>query len=88
MAHSGERVADVACTEDRLIVKLADRCSISRPLAWCRRLLRASSRERDNGEIAGAGFGSHGPACDREFPLDPYSCWVRFCLSRRTLQMG
>jgi hypothetical protein len=88
MAHSGERVTDMACTEDRLIVRLADRCSISMPLVWCPLLLHATPRERDNGEIAGAGFGSHGLARDGDLPLDRYSCGMGSCLGRRTLQLG
>ena len=66
MAYSGERVTDVACTEDKLIVDLADGRSISVPLAWYPRLLHATPQERDNWDIAGAGFGIHWPDIDEE----------------------
>ena len=61
MANPGEQVTHVALTEDRLIVDLADGRSISVPLAWFPRLLHATSQERENWEIAGAGYGIHWP---------------------------
>jgi len=70
MANSGERVTDVACTEDKLIVDLADGRSISVPLAWYPRLLHATPRERDNWEIAGAGFGIHWPDIDEDLSVE------------------
>lgn len=70
MANSGERVTDVACTEDKLIVDLADGRSISVPLAWYPRLLHASPRERDNWEFAGAGFGIHWPDIDEDLNVE------------------
>jgi hypothetical protein len=48
MANSGERVTDVASTEDKLIVFPADGRSISVPLPWYPRLLHSTPRERDN----------------------------------------
>ena len=54
MANPGERVSDVALTEDRLIVDLADGRTVSVLLAWFPKLLHATSQERDNWEIAGA----------------------------------
>ena len=66
MANPGEQVTDVALTEDRLIVDLADGRSISVPLAWFPRLLHATSQERDNWEIAGAGYGIHWPDVDED----------------------
>jgi hypothetical protein len=62
MANPGERVRDATFTEDSLIVDLADGRSISVPLAWFPRLLYATSKERENWEIAGAGYGLHWPA--------------------------
>jgi len=70
MANFGERVTDVACTEDMLIVDLADGRSISVPLAWYPRLLHATPRERDNWEIAGAGFGIHWPDIDEDLSVE------------------
>ncbi len=70
MANSGERVTDVACTEDMLIVDLADGRSISVPLAWYPRLLHATPQERDNWDIVGAGFGIHWPDIDEDLSVD------------------
>ena len=69
MANPGEQVTDVALTEDRLIVDLADGRSISMPLAWFPRLLHATSQERKNWEIAGAGYGIHWPLIDEDLSI-------------------
>jgi len=70
MANPGERVTDVALTEDRLIVDLADGPTVSVPLAWFPRLLRVTSQERDHWEIAGAGYGIHWPAFDEDLSVE------------------
>ena len=69
MTYPGERVTNVAFTDDNLIVELADGRSISVPLAWYPRLLHALQDDRDHWEVAGAGFGIHGPAIDGSVPL-------------------
>jgi hypothetical protein len=70
MANLGERVIEVACTEDKLTVDLADGRSISVPLAWYPRLLHATPLERDNWEIAGAGFGIYWPDIDEDLSVE------------------
>lgn len=70
MANSGERVIEVAFSEDKLTVDLADGRSISVPLAWYPRLLHASSVERDNWEVAGGGFGIHWPDIDEDLSVE------------------
>jgi hypothetical protein len=70
MANPGEQVTDVALTEDRLIVDLADGRSISVPLAWFPRLLHATSQARENWEIAGAGYGIHWPDIDEDLSVE------------------
>jgi len=70
MANPGERVTNVASTDDNLIVELADRRSISVPLAWYPRLLHASQDDRDHWEVAGAGFGIHWPAIDEDLSVE------------------
>ena len=70
MANPGERVIEVTCTEDKLIVDLADGRSISVPLAWYPRLLHANHLERDNWQIAGAGFGIHWPDIDEDLSVE------------------
>ena len=70
MANPGEQVTDVALTEDRLTVDLADGRSISVPLVWFPRLLHATSQERHNWEIAGAGYGIHWPDVDEDLSVE------------------
>ena len=70
MANSGERVIEVACTEDKLIVDLADGRYISVPLIWYPRLLHATPLERDNWQIAGAGYGIHWPDVDEDLSVE------------------
>jgi hypothetical protein len=70
MANPGERVLEVICTEDKLTVDLADGRSISVPLAWYPRLLHATPVERDNWEIAGAGFGIHWTDSDEDLSVE------------------
>ncbi|MCP9886780.1 DUF2442 domain-containing protein [Cyanobium sp. ATX 6A2] len=74
MANPGEQVTDVALTEDRLIVDLADGRSISVPLAWFPRLLHATSQERENWEIAGSGYGIHWPDVDEDLSVEGLLC--------------
>ena len=70
MANPSEPVTNVASTEDNLIVDLADGRSISVPLAWYPHLLHASLDDRDNWELAGAGFGIHWPAIDEDLSVE------------------
>lgn len=61
-----ERVADVHCDDDSLIVDLMDGRTISVPLAWYPRLANATSAQRAVWEIAGGGFGIHWPEIDED----------------------
>ncbi|MCP9793503.1 DUF2442 domain-containing protein [Vulcanococcus limneticus] len=70
MANPGERVTDVACTEDKLTVDLADGRSISVPVAWYPRLLHATFQDRVNLEIAGAGYGIYWPGLDEDLSVE------------------
>jgi hypothetical protein len=70
MANPGERVTEVACTEDKLIVDLADGRTISVPLAWYPRLFQATPGERDYWELAGAGFGLHWQELDEDLSVE------------------
>jgi hypothetical protein len=40
------------------------------PLAWFPRLLHATSQERKNWEIAGAGYGIHWPDLDEDLSVE------------------
>ena len=65
-----ERVADVETTDDELKVRLMDGRTISAPLAWYPRLLRATAEQRENWEIAGGGFGIHWPDIDEDLSTE------------------
>jgi len=65
-----ERVLDVRCDEHSLIVDLMDGRTISVPLAWYPRLLRASARQRTNWEKCGGGYGIHWPEIDEDLSTE------------------
>jgi hypothetical protein len=67
--RAGERVKDVRCTEDNLVVDLVDGRSISVPLSWYPWLNAATPEQRDNWEISGAGFGIHWPDIDEDLSV-------------------
>lgn len=64
-----ERVADVRCDAERLIVDLADGRTIAVPLAWYPRLLEATPEQRARWEVAGGGFGIHWPEIDEDLSV-------------------
>jgi hypothetical protein len=63
---AGERVLDVRVTEDTISVDLYDGRTITAPLAWFPRLLHATSEQRANWRVAGAGYGIHWPDIDED----------------------
>jgi hypothetical protein len=69
MVNPGERITNVHCTDDALVVSLADGRTISAPLAWYPRLLHATPVEREDWQIAGAGFGIHWPSLDEDLSV-------------------
>jgi hypothetical protein len=66
---AGERIKDVRVTDDSLSVDLADGRTITVPLVWFPRLLNATSDQRKNWQIAGAGFGLHWPDIDEDISV-------------------
>lgn len=66
----GEKVKDVACTDDLLIVDLYDGRTISVPLAWFPRLLNAKPEQRKNWRPTGGGFGVHWPEIDEDLSTE------------------
>jgi hypothetical protein len=62
----GERVKNVALTEDTLAVDLADGRTIVVPLVWYPRLLDASPEQRRNWRVSAAGYGIHWPELDED----------------------
>jgi hypothetical protein len=57
---------DVAVTDDRLIVILADGRELSAPLTWFPRLLEASDAQRRKWRFIGRGHGIHWPEVDED----------------------
>jgi hypothetical protein len=65
-----ERVVKVSFTKDSLSVALKDGRTISVPLNWYPRLLKATSSQRKNWQIAGGGFGIHWPDIDEDLSTE------------------
>ena len=66
----GERIKNVRCTKDTLVVDLLDGRTISVPLAWYPRLLEATPQQRSNWQVAGAGYGIHWPDIDEDLSVE------------------
>jgi len=64
--RAGEQITDVHFTEDTIGVDFLDGRSITVPLAWYPRLLHADPRQRENWQIAGAGYVIHWPDLDED----------------------
>ncbi len=64
------RAKQVHCTDDELVVVLADGRGISVPLAWFPRLLRATEVQRSNFEMLGDGYGIHWPDIDEDISVE------------------
>jgi hypothetical protein len=69
MRRVGEKIKAVRVDDDSVIVDLADGRTVSTPLAWYPRLLHATSEQRRNFVIAGAGFGIHWPDLDEDLSV-------------------
>ena len=65
-----ERVLDVRFDEHSLIVDLMDGRTISAPLAWYPRLLRATPEHRESWERAGGGYGIYWPPIDEDLSTE------------------
>jgi hypothetical protein len=65
-----ERVKDVRCTDDALIVDLMDGRTISVPLAWYPRLANATAEERAEWRVSAGGYGIHWPAIDEDLSTE------------------
>jgi hypothetical protein len=57
---------DVAVTNERLIVTLADGRELSAPLAWFPRLSEATAAQRRDWRFIGRGQGINWPAVDKD----------------------
>jgi hypothetical protein len=70
LGNPGERVMNVSSTDEVLVVELEVGRTISVPLTWYPRLLHASQQDRDDWQVAGAGFGIHRPTLDEDLSVD------------------
>ncbi len=68
--NPGERVRAVRFSDEKLTVDLEDGRTITVPLAWYPRLLRASPSQRANWQIAGGGFGIHWPDVEEDLSTE------------------
>jgi hypothetical protein len=60
---------NVEVTADRLTVELADGRSISVPIVWFPRLLKADAAARNQWELIGEGDGIHWPDLDEDISV-------------------
>ncbi len=65
-----ERVEAVYFTRNSLVVDLIDGRSISAPLTWYPKLLRATPKEREHWKISGGGYGIHWPEIDEDLSTE------------------
>lgn len=65
-----ERVEAVHFTRDALVVDLMDGRSISVPLSWYPRLLKATAKQRASWEVCGGGYGIHWPEIDEDLSTE------------------
>ena len=71
LAHSvDERVKNVSVSREILSVDLADGRTISVPLAWFPRLLRATPSQRRNWKRCAAGHGIYWPEIDEHLSAE------------------
>ena len=66
----GEKVEAVYFTRDALVIDLIDGRTISVPLAWYPKLLKATQQQRSNWEICGGGHGIHWPEIDEDLSVE------------------
>ena len=60
---------DLAVTDDRLLVTLADGRELAAPLVWFPRLLEATPDQRRNWRLIGRGQGIHWPELDEDISV-------------------
>lgn len=68
--RADERVQDVKFVKGALRVALRDGRTITVPLTWYPRLLKATPAERRNWHLAGGGYGIHWPAVDEDLSTE------------------
>lgn len=63
------RAVSARCTDDELVVQLADGRTLSVPLVWFPRLASAPIQDRSNIRLIGEGDGLHWPAIDEDISI-------------------
>jgi len=63
------RAEQVHCTDDELVVRLADARTLAVPLVWFPRLASALPQVRAEFELLGDGQGIHWPALDEDISV-------------------
>ena len=66
MPTSDHRVVAVYFTRSSLVVDLKDGRTISVPLSWYPKLLKATPKARENWKTSGGGYGIHWPEIDED----------------------
>lgn len=66
VADSEPKIITLEISDDSITAQLADGRIVSVPLAWSWRLSDATSEQRNNFEIIGAGEGVHWPDVDED----------------------
>lgn len=64
------KALQVKCTDDELVVTLADGRVVSVPVDWFPRLAHATAAEREDYELLGDGTGVHWPQIDEDISVD------------------
>ena len=80
------KITGVQVTEDTLMVDLEDGRTIAVPLSWYPRLAYATAEERENYQIAGAGYGIHWPELDEDIGVEGLLTGKRSMESAASLQ--
>ncbi|MGB3513005.1 MAG: DUF2442 domain-containing protein [Microcoleaceae cyanobacterium] len=68
--QADERVKNVQIQEDTFSVELMDGRTITVPLAWYPRLLKATSEQLQKWEICGGGYGIHWEEIDEDISTE------------------
>lgn len=63
------KAVSVSCTDDELIVSLADGRVVSVPIVWFPRLKNAKQEQRADYELMGEGVGIHWPIIDEDISV-------------------
>ena len=68
--RTDERVKDVRFSDDCISVDLMDGRTISVPLVWYPRLLKATAEQRETWEVCGGGYGLHWDEIDEDLSTE------------------